>query len=46
MGDSSGSMLYAVAGFLILYFAGVIIYKVYDIIKKTIGRSSKKQRKS
>lgn len=46
MGDSSGSMLYAVAGFLILYFAGVIIYKVYDIIKRIIDRNSKKQRKS
>lgn len=42
MGDSSGSMLYAVAGFLILYFAGVIIYKVYDIIKTVITRHSKK----
>jgi len=43
MGDSSGSMFYAVAGFLVLYFAGVIIYKVYDIIKKTVTRHTKKR---
>lgn len=41
MGDSSGSMFYAFAGFLILYFAGVIIYKIYDIIKTTITRHKK-----
>lgn len=46
MGDSSGSMLYAVAGFLILYFAGVIIFKIYDIIKKLIGGDPKRQQKS
>ena len=43
MGDSSGSMLYAVAGFLLLYFVGVIIYKVYDIIKKAATRHMKKR---
>ena len=31
------------SGFLILYFAGVIIYKVYDIIKKTVTRHAKKR---
>lgn len=42
MGDSSGSMFYALAGFLALYFAGVIIYKVYDIIKRIAERRTEK----
>ena len=34
MGDSSGSMFYGVIGFLVVYFVGYFICRVYDKIKK------------
>ena len=34
MGDSSGSMFYGVIGFLVVYFVGYFICRVYDKIKR------------
>ena len=46
MGDSSGSMFYGVIGFLVVYFVGYFICRVYDKIKKILrSHSSKSQRK-
>ena len=33
MGDSSGSMFYGVIGFLVVYFVGYFICRVYDKTK-------------
>lgn len=38
MGNSSGSMFYALAGFMILYFAGMIIFRIYDAVHKFIRK--------
>ena len=46
MGDSSGSMFYGVIGFLVSYFVGYFICRVYDKIKKMIqSHSVKSQRR-
>ena len=46
MGDSSGSMFYGVIGFLVVYFVGYFICRVYDKIKKILrSHSSKSQRR-
>lgn len=46
MGDSSGSMFYGVIGFLVIYFVGYFICRVYDKIKKMVGKhSSRSQRR-
>ena len=43
MGDSSGSMFYGVIGFLVVYFVGYFICRVYDKIIRS--HSSKSQRR-
>ena len=42
MGYSSGSMFYGVIGFLLVYFLGYFICRVYYKIKKILRRHSSK----
>ena len=45
MGDSSGSMFYGVIGFLVVYFVGYFICRVYDKIKKILRSRSKSEKR-
>ncbi len=45
MGNSTGSMLYGVIAFLIVYFVGYFIFRVFDKVKKLIGKYSSKSHK-
>ncbi len=45
MGNSTGSMLYGVIAFLVVYFVGYFIFRVCDKVKKLIGKHSSKNRK-
>lgn len=45
MGDSSGSMFYGVIAFLVVYFVGYFICRVYDKIKKILEAIHRKVRR-
>lgn len=43
MGNASGSMIYAAAGLLILYFAGMIVFKIIDTVSRWYKNKFKKE---